>query len=46
MSSIIERTTLLVRDKEITRRWREQVHEIYAYYDDNLVVLYHLTGAA
>ena len=38
MSTIIKRTTLLVRNMEAARRWYEQVLEMSAYYDDEVVL--------
>ena len=38
MSNVIKRTTLLVRNMETARRWYEQVLEMSAYYDDEVVL--------
>ena len=33
MSTVIKRTTLLVRDMNLSRRWYAQVIELKVYYD-------------
>lgn len=38
MSNIIRRTTLIVRDMAIARRWYEQVLGMTVYYDDEVVL--------
>ena len=37
-NTIVKRTTLIVRDIEKSRAWYEQVLEMSAYYDDEVVL--------
>jgi len=38
MSNVIKRTTLIVRDIQLSRRWYEQVLGMTVYYDDDVVL--------